>query len=210
MMNITCDGCQQRFEVPDAAAGTTVTCPKCNAPNGVPGSVASATPKIDTGGDDEVDTPLQGEKTLLSVRRAMFRARPARFMAFLLLTLGGLSGAVYFLFVEKEEVYAALCGVVALVGLVPLLIWKVATLGETLEITSHRTILKRGILSKTTTEVRHNDIKNFQIDQTLQQRMFNTGTVGISSSGQDGIEIYAKDIPKPYRVREIIDRNRGF
>lgn len=208
MINLTCDGCQQRFEAPDSAAGTTVSCPKCNAPNGVPGS-ATVARRADSG-DEEVDAPLQGEKVLLSARRAMFRARPARFMGLLLVTLGGLGSGAYFQFSEHEPLYAALCALVGLVGLFPLILWKIATLGELLEITSHRTILKRGLLSKTTTEVRHNDIKNFQIDQSLQQRIFNTGTIGISSSGQDGIEISATDIPKPYRVREIIDRNRGF
>ncbi|MBC7772271.1 MAG: PH domain-containing protein [Pyrinomonadaceae bacterium] len=207
MINITCDGCQQRFEVPDSAAGTTVPCPKCNTSNGVPGRAVSG--KMDTR-EDEATARLQGEKIMLTARRAMFRARPARFMGLLLLTLGGLGGAGYFLTSGQDPMLAGVCGFVALVGLLPLVIWKVATMGELLEITSHRTILKRGILSKTTTEVRHNDIKNFQIDQSLQQRIFNCGTVGISSSGQDGIEIYAKDIPKPYRVREIIDRNRGF
>jgi len=210
MINLTCDGCQQRFEVPDSAAGTTVKCPKCNAPNGVPGAVLAATPRTKPGDDEEVDAPLEGERVLLSARRAMFRARPARFMAFLIITLGGLGGAVYFSTAKNDATLAAVCGAAGVIGIVLLVFWKLSLLGELLEITTHRTIFKRGILGKTTSEVRHNDIKNFRIDQTFQQRIFNAGTIGISSSGQDGIEIVARDIPKPYRVRELIDRNRGF
>lgn len=202
MIPITCDGCNQRFEVPDDAASTTVKCPKCAAPNGVP-----SLGKDDAPQPREAATDPASEQQLLWVRPAMFRARPARFSLFALIALGGLGAAGYFL-TTKEPALALGCALGSLLGIVPLVLWKIATLGASLEITSRRTVLNRGLFSKTTTEVRHEDIKNFQVDQTFQQRIFNVGTIGISSSGQDDIEIKVGDVPKPYRVREIIDRHR--
>ena len=38
--------------------------------------------------------------------------------------------------------------------------------------------------------------------------MLNVGYIGISSSGQDGIEIEVRDIPRPYDVKELIDEYR--
>ncbi len=206
MITLTCDGCTHRFDAPDSAAGTTVRCPKCAAPNGVPGF-----PSNDHAGvapeSRDVSTDHASERQLLFVRPAMFRARPARFGGLLLIVLAGLGGAGYFLS-TSEPALALVSGLCSLLGIVPLLLWKLTCFFASLEITSRRTILNRGLFSKTTSEVRHEDIKNFQVDQTFQQRLFNVGTVGISSSGQEGIEILVKDVPKPYRVREIIDRHR--
>lgn len=203
MITLTCDACNQRFDVPDDAQGTTVKCPKCNEPNGVPNRTLADAPPPQMAASDP-----SSEQRLLYVRPAMFRARPARFSLFLLLALAGLGGAGYFLTAGNDPTLAIACGVGSLVGIVPLVLWKIASLAASLEITSRRTVLNRGLFSKTTTEVRHEDIKNFQVDQTFQQRIFNVGTIGISSSGQDDIEIKVNDVPKPYRVREIIDRHR--
>jgi hypothetical protein len=39
-------------------------------------------------------------------------------------------------------------------------------------------------------------------------RMFDVGTLGISSSGQEGIEIVARNIPHPEEVKRTIDLYR--
>lgn len=209
MITLTCDGCSKRIEVPDNAAGTTVRCPGCQAPNGVPSLNPTPDDAQRRAADHAADHAAAHapEQALLYIRTSMFRARPARFSLFALIALAGIGGGIYFL-TTKEPALALACALGSLAGIGPLLVWKIQCLGTSLEITSRRTVLNRGLFSKTTTEVRHEDIKNFQIDQSFQQRLFNVGTIGISSSGQDEIEIMVSDVPKPYRVREIIDRHR--
>ncbi|MGE3108199.1 MAG: PH domain-containing protein [Phycisphaerales bacterium] len=209
MISLTCDGCEERFEVDDAAAGSTVRCPRCSAANGVPSMPAGATaPGTGTSVPTARGGAIPGEERLLYLRPAMFRARPGRFTLLGLIALAGLGFAGYLLATTNDRVGPLLCAIGSLLGIVPLILWKFKSLDSSLEITSRRSVCYRGLFSKTTTEVRHEDIKNFQIDQTFQQRLFNVGSIGISSSGQDDIEIRVRDIPRPYRVREIIDRHR--
>jgi uncharacterized membrane protein YdbT with pleckstrin-like domain len=68
-------------------------------------------------------------------------------------------------------------------GLVVLLIWWFRTLGTTLIVTDRRTVLRRGLFSKYTSEVMHRDVRNVQLGQTSFQRILGVGAVGISSSG---------------------------
>jgi hypothetical protein len=50
----------------------------------------------------------------------------------------------------------------AMIGFIPLIIWWLQTRGTTLTVTNKKTILRKGILSKTTTEVRHQDVRNIR------------------------------------------------
>jgi uncharacterized membrane protein YdbT with pleckstrin-like domain len=93
-----------------------------------------------------------------------------------------------------------------LVGFVILFVWWLQCQATTLTVTQERTILRKGLLSKSTTEVWHEDVRNVQISQGLLQRLLGVGTVGISSAGQSGVEILAVGIPEPENVRRIIDR----
>lgn len=103
-----------------------------------------------------------------------------------------------------EVVAIALWGI----GLVFLLLWWFQALGTTLTVTDRRTIYRRGLLSKHTSEIMHRDVRNLQIDQTFFQRIFDVGTVGVSSSGQADIEIVVKGMPRPYEVKRLIDQGR--
>jgi uncharacterized membrane protein YdbT with pleckstrin-like domain len=92
------------------------------------------------------------------------------------------------------------------VGVVILFVWWLQCQATTLTVTQERTILRKGLLSKSTTEVWHKDVRNVQISQGLLQRLLGVGTVGISSAGQGGVEILAVGIPDPAGVRRIIDQ----
>lgn len=92
-------------------------------------------------------------------------------------------------------------------GIGTLILW-FKHLGERITITNKRTILRRGLLSKQTTEVLHDHVRNIQIWQSMTNRIFNVGRIGISSSGQDGIEIIADATPKPGEVKKTIDYYR--
>ena len=99
-----------------------------------------------------------------------------------------------------------LCLVV--VGLIIFLVWWLKCKATTLTVTSDRTRLRRGILSKSVTEVWHRDVRNVTLNQTFFQRIFDVGSLGISSAGQSGIEIAVSGIPDPDGVKELIDKHR--
>ncbi len=94
------------------------------------------------------------------------------------------------------------------VGLIIFLVWWIKCKGTTLTVTSDRTSLRKGILSKSITEVWHKDVRNVQLNQTFFQRIFDVGTLGISSSGQSGIEIAVSGMPDPDGVKDLIDKHR--
>jgi uncharacterized membrane protein YdbT with pleckstrin-like domain len=93
-------------------------------------------------------------------------------------------------------------------GLVIFLIWWLKCLGTTLTVTDQKTTLRTGLLSRNINEVYHSDVRSIQVSQRFLQRLFGVGSVGISSAGQSTVEIVASGIPRPDRVREIIDAHR--
>lgn len=95
-----------------------------------------------------------------------------------------------------------------LIGFVLFFFWWLKCKGTTLTVTSDRTRLRKGILSRSITEVWHQDIRNVQLNQSFFQRLFGVGTIGISSAGQAGLEISVSGIPDPEKVKELIDQHR--
>jgi len=93
-------------------------------------------------------------------------------------------------------------------GLLILLMWWLQVLGTTLIVTDERVTLRKGILSKHTNEVYHTDVRNVQVSQGVFQRMLGVGTIGISSAGQADVEIEVAGMPKPQRIKDIIDQHR--
>ncbi|MBA3312552.1 MAG: PH domain-containing protein [Planctomycetaceae bacterium] len=90
------------------------------------------------------------------------------------------------------------------VGIPILVCWWILNLCTTLTVTDRRTVLRRGLLSKDETQVRHSDVRNVQIYQSFIHRLVGVGAVGISSSGQADIEIRVRDIPNPAEIRRLI------
>ena len=90
-----------------------------------------------------------------------------------------------------------------------LVIWWLDCLGTTLTVTTKRTTLRRGILSKKTNDVWHRDVRNIQVKQGILQRLLGVGTIGISSAGQGDVEIAVNGMPNPEKVRRFIDEHRG-
>ena len=127
--------------------------------------------------------PANEEVTLYDENPSMFRNRPVEFIVTLVLCL-------------------------VVVGLIIFLVWYMRCKGTQLTITNERTSLRRGILSKSITEVWHQDVRNVQLDQTFFQRLLGVGSLGISSSGQAGLEISVSGIPDPDRVKALIDQHR--
>ena len=127
--------------------------------------------------------PANEEVTLYDENPSMFRNRPVEFIVTALLCLVG-------------------------VGVVIFLVWWLRCKGTQLTITNDRTRLRKGILSKSITEVWHQDVRNVQLKQTFFQRLLGVGSLGISSAGQAGLEISVSGIPDPEQVKDLIDQHR--
>jgi uncharacterized membrane protein YdbT with pleckstrin-like domain len=123
------------------------------------------------------------EETLLRVNPAMWRAQPIGFILCLILipVLG--------------------------LGLLILLLWWLECRATELRVTNVRTILRRGLLSKRTVEVRHKDVRVLQVSQGIFQRLMGTGDVSIGSAGTAGLEIVVKGLMNPEDIATLI-RNR--
>jgi uncharacterized membrane protein YdbT with pleckstrin-like domain len=121
------------------------------------------------------------EKILYDTTPSMFRNRPILFL------IGLLTG----------------------VGIILILLpWWLLASNTRLTVTNERVTFKTGILAKNIREIFLSDIRSIQIDQTFQQRIFNTGKVEISSSATADAEISISGIPNPYEVKRLIDEYR--
>ena len=123
------------------------------------------------------------EVTLLHVSPSMWRTNPIWFLIAVLLVVVG-------------------------VGIVILLIWWLICKSTRLEVTTKRTIVTTGLLSKSTNEVRHSDVRNIRVNQTFLQRVLNCGTLAISSAGQSEMEILVTGIPDPQGIAETIRKHQ--
>lgn len=126
----------------------------------------------------------ENEETLYVASPSMFRNHPLGFV-----------------------VSVILCPVV--IGIVIFVIWYLRARSTELTVTNMRTRLHEGWLSRSITEVWHRDIRNVQLTQTVAQRIFGTGRIGISSSGQSGIEIDVSGLRDPDQIKALIDKYRG-
>src|SRR5690606_8423361 len=235
MIRKNCDNCDRLLEVPEDQAGTKVRCPDCGDMNVIPdlapaaavapvaafasGSGAAARESGPaTGPAAEPDRaaaagypPDAGpEQRVLRVRPAWFRSRPIVFALVALAMVGGFAGAIYFWQVAEANRQWGMwpCLVLAVVMLGVLLWWWVQTLSAALEVTNKRTVERRGLLSRATSEVLHDTIRNVTIKQSFWDRVWGVGEIGIASAGHDGIEIHIDRIPNPNKVREVIDLYR--
>ncbi|HZW08924.1 MAG TPA: PH domain-containing protein [Phycisphaerales bacterium] len=215
MIRKRCDNCEKIIEVEDTYAGQKVACGACGDINVMPAAPVAPIPTARVQDDRaaRLGLPPDGgpEQGVLKVRPAMARARPLVFLAHLLVFAAGGVGVWWGLQgAEDGGRTAALIGgaVLGLIVLVSLAVWKIKTMSAALEITNKRTVMRRGLLSKATSEVVHDNIRNVQVTQSFWQRVWRVGELGLSSSGQDGIEIQIGDIPDPERVREVIDAYR--
>jgi hypothetical protein len=145
------------------------------------------------------------ERVILTARETMGRNDPLKLV--FLLGLATTPLAILNVMPALRENYVAISACSALAILL-LLSWWLDCLGHRLVVTDRRTIFRKGLLTKFTNEVLHNHVRNIQINQSVFQRLTHVGSIGISSSGQAGIEIFIRGIPNPYDVKCIIDRYR--
>ncbi len=220
VIRIQCDKCDKTIEVNDSLAGQKIDCPHCGDVNRIPAPSPAAPPPAaapatqappqapPVAPSPAADRPSAmglppdsgPEKHVMTVKPAMFRAHPVLGLITTLIWIGGIVAAIYF---------SSWWWLIATaVGLLFIAAWWVKKQTVRLEITNKRCILREGLLSRATNEVLHDHVRNIQTDQSLFERILNVGSVGISSAGQDGIEIMVDDLPNPDRIREIVDAYR--
>jgi uncharacterized membrane protein YdbT with pleckstrin-like domain len=103
-----------------------------------------------------------------------------------------------------------LIGLITGVGIILILLpWWLMASNIRLTVTNERVTFKTGILAKKIREIFLSDIRSIEINQTFQQRIFNTGKVEISSAAATAdAEISISGIPNPYEVKRLIDEYR--
>jgi len=225
-LRLYCPHCNRSLEVREELVGQTMRCPSCRGAIEVRAS--SAEEALGPGGKGTKACPFCGEEVLAAARKCKHcgeiidedlrrqMSGPGRASQI----AGQLAGPAP---VGERTEYAShpamfrshpfgfiltllLCVVV--VGLAILLIWWLRTLGTTLTVTNKKTVLRKGLLARQISEVFHRDVRNIQVNQTMVQRLFGVGSVGISSAGQSGIEIVAEGVPNPMEVKRIVERYR--
>jgi uncharacterized membrane protein YdbT with pleckstrin-like domain len=144
------------------------------------------------------------ERTLYTAHPAMFRNRPLHFCVLAALVLLSGIGLLSSLDFRVRIVLIMLFGS----SLWSLVRWWSRVLSTTLSVTNQRSILRSGLLSMGTTEVFHSDICNVQLRQSLLQRLFDVGYIGISSAGQAGVELEVYGIPGPNELKEQLHQLR--
>ena len=216
-LKYTCPHCKTLIEATEGVLGEVVECPNelCQKPFRleVPSAEPATKREVLRNGPPEarIEDPADDEETIQVVHPAMFRNHPLQFLllaAMLLVGVAGAVGAIVWetgLNVNGEELLtpymtAIISGVLALIALGFFGAWWIRVIMTTLTVTSERTQLRKGIIARETSEVRHADVRNLQVDQNVVQRILGVGDLAISSSGQDDLEIVIKAIPDPQGV----------
>lgn len=231
MIRVRCDRCEKLLEAPDDLAGQRIECPACGdvrvlpaTESGVAGA-GSGLPRTRLGASESTAPPAKPEpadravaagyppdsgpeQTVMVVRPVMFRARLGLTLLMMAGAVAAIVGMVYFGGVHKHTAgFWGSVGVFA-VCLLFLGVWRIDHLGTKLTITNKRSVARRGLISKATTEVFHDHVRNVQITQSAWQRLIGIGRIGLSSSADDDIEIVMDDLPSPDRIRRVIDLYR--
>lgn len=207
MIEIRCDNCEGTIRVENPIVGQKVKCPSCGDINILRAaqSIGAAAPQKDRAAEAGYPPAFGPEADVLRLRPAMIRARPGKFFGLVSLALAALIGGGLLGFITPLAIG---CLVVAGLALALLLLWRLQTMGDGLRVTTKRTIDRRGIFSRHTSEVLHADIRNIQISQTFWQRLWGVGTIAISCSAEHEDEVEMSDVPNPEKVRNVIDLYR--
>lgn len=208
-----CPHCGAAHEIAEALIGDRVDCRECGRPFEAAAPVA--TPVQAEAGAPAAHRVAAGEgeveNTILEVHPVLIRKHPLRFIGVLLaltvgivcIVLGAVGGAV--VPGNAPPQLLLICGVI-LAGMAALY-WFVSwieTRFTQLKITNRRSVLRKGLFSRETSEVRHRDVRNLQVDQSTFERLLGVGDLAISSAGQDDLEIAVQGVPDPEHIAAVI------
>jgi len=203
-----CPHCETTMQVDEDLVGEITDCPNCDKPFRV--KVPEATPVNEEQVPEDaldVSSAERDEKDLVTVHPSMFRAHPIRFLgesAMILVGLVLLGMAVSGQLLMPGWLQYTLGGLLAVTGTGLLAYWWLTVIYTTLSVTNNRSLLRHGIFARYTTEVRHDDVRNIQVEQNIYQRVVGIGDIAISSAGQDDLEVDANGIPRPKEIAETV------
>jgi len=215
ILNFRCPQCNEVLQIESDAVGQSVACPNCEQPvafeieRALPIDHAEPGEHVHRIGTKDGTIQGKGSEQDLDVRHpAMFRAHPFRWILVASIAVTGIGWGVWAMVEGESEGALFLGGLAAvIVGVVAagyFFVWWLRTHYTQLRVTSVRTIHRAGFVARKSTEVRHDDVRNLQLEQSALERIVGVGSIAISSAGQDGLEIVAQDIPKPHEVIELI------
>jgi predicted Zn finger-like uncharacterized protein len=204
-LTFECPHCRQPVDVKEERLGGNVDCPHCDhtfQASAPLGRLMSSDPAAG-------EAAGSAEQTLHVVRPVVFRQNIALSAIAAVLLTGSIIGLVMRLLGRNllgidGTVLLALSLLAGLIALAFVSRRVLNSLSTSLTITSSRSILRRGILSASTSEVQHDDIRNIRADRSTLERLLNYGDIAISSSGQDDFEIVVHNIPDPEGVLKLI------
>lgn len=81
--------------------------------------------------------------------------------------------------------------------------WALSALSYRLYVTDDAVVSERGLLSRSKTRVAIASIRSVSVRQSLTDRMFNVGTVSVSTIG-DEPEIVARGMPEPAKLEALL------
>jgi hypothetical protein len=225
-MKNRCPHCSEVVEVDTGMVGEMTTCPnedcqkvfRISIPHGK--AVQQDPDPQDTHSlteDDNTARLVSDEELLLQVHPAFLRRRPLKslvvfamgiFGLYLLALWAGLPLGWASAELASENISEQwklwIGGGLVILSLLIFFSWWLAALFTTMRVTNKRTTFRKGIISRETSEVLHEDVRNLQIDQNILERIFFIGDIALSSSGQDDLEIEAIAIPSPERIATTI------
>lgn len=91
-------------------------------------------------------------------------------------------------------------------GVLILMAWWLRCVSDRLTILPGKAIWRHGLLARDTTEISIASIRSVRVNQTVTQRIFDTGTVAIFTAG-DQPELSIRGLPDPQRIRNLLDRD---
>jgi uncharacterized membrane protein YdbT with pleckstrin-like domain len=80
--------------------------------------------------------------------------------------------------------------------------------GNRLTVTNKRVYKRKGIIRKNETFIRAEDIRDINIKQGFQGRIFRYGTVNVSTAGQSGAEISFSGVGSTSSIRDTVNEIR--
>lgn len=225
VLTTKCPHCQSEVDSTIEHLDIPIFCPKCHKPfeMEMPRAVVTSVHEVDQKRtNDERMAEDREERTLAKIHPVVFRARP--FLTLLLAFVGLIAIAAMVMSFANMTVAGVALGQTIMLGPASLLTWFCAivllvVLGivgywmllshfTTLTVTDDRTIYQVGLIARQTSQVQHNDVRNIQLHQSFVERLLNIGAIGVSSSGQDDLEVVVKRLPNPKRVIELIHANQ--
>lgn len=229
-----CPDCGQRMAVQaDAADGDVLTCPHCSrefavryraetipardtvddALRGASRSAAATAadlPERPVSLSEQLPAKTGPEQDVLTLKPSLIRSNPAAYLGLWALVIAGCTLTVLALMRNVGPYIWLPCVVLFAAGALPLLVWKLRTMHSYVRITNKRIIDSDGFFRKTTSEILHRDIRNVRVEQSLLERITNSGTLSIYTSSDEVPEVHMAHVPRPDKVREVIDTYRNL